>query len=37
MTFDNLAQSQGQGFGSKTQSIFGGSQTQQQAAAPAFG
>jgi hypothetical protein len=37
MTFGNLAQNQGQGFGSKTQSVFGGSQTQQQASTPAFG
>jgi hypothetical protein len=37
MTFGNLAQNQGQGFGSKTQPIFGGSQTQQQASTPTFG
>jgi hypothetical protein len=36
MTFGNLAQNQSQGFGSSSQSIFGGSQTQQQASAPAF-
>jgi hypothetical protein len=30
MTFGNLAQNQSQGFGSSSQSIFGGSQTQQQ-------
>lgn len=36
MTFGNLAQNQSPGFGSSSQSIFGGSQTQQQASAPAF-
>jgi len=36
MTFGNLAQNQSQGFGSPTQSVFGGSQTQQQASTPAF-
>jgi hypothetical protein len=36
MTFGNLAQNQSQGFGSPSQSIFGGSQSQQQASVPAF-
>jgi hypothetical protein len=36
MTFGNLAQNQSQVFGSSAPSIFGGSQTQQQASAPAF-